>query len=230
MAGPRTWMAARELYLSGLTAGEVGERLGLTVSAIRARITREEWTKSAHADARLGPALAAATAPAADRFAPGGAEPCGEDDGGPAPDLDALAQEVGRRAAQALVRGQVAEAAALARAGQQVLDFLANLPEARPPHDPELTTQMWCEDVWATAVRLADQLLKDGHVPAVHTRAAFQWRADKLGPEVAARDRARSEGQGIARTIYDETGAILPPESFEAFSARVKGRSVAPRP
>ncbi len=44
----------RELYLSGLTAAEVSARMGVSVSAIRQRIRREGWSKTALADGRLG--------------------------------------------------------------------------------------------------------------------------------------------------------------------------------
>ena len=226
MAGPRTWMLARELYLSGLTAGEVSQRLGVTVHAIRARIFREGWTKTAHADARIAPtldALAAASEPAT-----GGGAHAAEPEPAAAPLApEALAQVVGRRAALALSQGRPAEAAALARAGEQVLAFLNALPP-EPERDPDAVTAMWCSDVWRTAVRLADALLKDGAVPAVHARAAFRWRADNLGPEAAERDRRAAEAGGWSASVYDADGALLPPQTFGEFSAEVNMRGRTP--
>lgn len=226
MAGPRTWMAARELYLSGLTAAEVSERLGVTVHAIRARILREGWIETAHADSRIAPtldALAAASEPATG----GGAQPSEPEPAADALAPEALAQAVGRRAALALAQGRATEAAALARAGEQVLAFLHALP-APPERNVDAATAMWCSDVWRTAVRLADALLKDGSVPAVHTRAAFRWRADNLGPDAAERDRRNAESGGWAARIYDADGALLPPQTFEEFSAEVNSAGRAP--
>ncbi len=222
MAGPRTWMLARELYLSGLTAREVAERIGVTVHAIRQRITREGWTKTAHADLLLGPATAAvggAARPAAATLAPPSCD--GGPDDGAAPDPVELAHEVGRRAARALADGRMAEASALARTGEQVLAFLAGLPEPiEAERDPHAAGEMWRRDVWTAAERLAGALLKDGHTPAIHSRAAFRWRAENLGPEAAEHDRRTAEAGGWAASVYDETGAVRPPESFEDFRRR----------
>lgn len=210
MAGPRTWTLVRELYLSGLTAEEVSARTGVGVAAMRRRMGREGWTRTAQAE---GVTAGAHPLPAA---APQDEEP----DDGEALDPVALAHAVGRRAARALAAGRTAEAAALARTGEQVLAFLDRLPP--PPEDEEGLPQLqeaWVTQVWNAASRLAEQLLKEGHTPAVHARAALRWRADNLGPEVAEADRRRAQADGWAASVYDEHGALRPPQSFAEFSA-----------
>ncbi len=119
-----------------------------------------------------------------------------------------------------MAEGRIAEAAALARTGEQVLTFLNRLPEPEEdPDDVQAEREEWVKAVWSTAVRLAEELLKDGHVPAVHTRAAFRWRADNLGPAVAAADRARAQAGGWAAGVYDEHGVLRAPQTFAAFCA-----------
>ena len=120
---PRLWALARKRYLDGDSAPKVAGDLDLTVSAIRARIRREGWTKRSLAEAREAETIARVEAlDRADAELWGDAGP--HDDAEPWDEAGAEARpkEAARRAlvmaTRLLRQGRVAEAASASRVAE----------------------------------------------------------------------------------------------------------------
>ncbi|CAN5381365.1 hypothetical protein BH09PSE2_BH09PSE2_08920 [soil metagenome] len=62
--GPQMWDAARRLYASGMTAGDVARTLDLSISAIRVAAARGGWTRRHLAASAVGEAPSEAVSPA----------------------------------------------------------------------------------------------------------------------------------------------------------------------
>jgi hypothetical protein len=190
-----TWALARADYLAGMTAPAVAERHGMAVGGLRGRIAREGWSKKGHAARNAPPPEPAAVAEA----------PI---------DPDGISRAALRRASAALAGGRPEEAKAVVAALEDVLELAGavqfeaegrmNLDEAvhRFPH---LEGALWDYAAW-----LAERLLEDGEVPERYARRAFAWRAARLGPEAAARDRLYADGMGWSGWLYDAEGELTP--------------------
>ncbi len=195
-----TWAVVRDAYLGGETADSIGRRLGLSVNTIRKRASRCGWTHAAHARA----------------VARGGSE-----SGLPSVEPQEARRAAVAQAAALIAAGRGAEAGALLKAAE----VLGRLAEAAPPAPEPLTPdedaarETAAKTAWEAlnerieqrAAALAWELLSDrGTSSANHGHFALHWRAEVLGPEVAAADRLRAEDGGWARRYWDEEGRLRP--------------------
>lgn len=182
-AGGAVWALAQSAYLEGEPAASIARRLDLTVNGIRKRAARHGWTRTAHARAV-------------------------EDNADPA---RAMAQAV-REAASLLSDRRPDEALSLLKAVQGLAKTLETTPQLRPPAEREDTdefdTRAYLSFSTArtltavTAMRSANGM----GMGSSFSLAGYHWRALKLGPEVAAADRALMGGQ----FCWDSNGDLLP--------------------
>jgi hypothetical protein len=122
-----------------------------------------------------------------------------------------------RDAACKLAAGRAAEATALMRAAETLagltgaaLPTLAQLDDADAGWD---ATDTAMRVIQRRAADLAGLLLSAADLPdPVHWHAHYLWRADRLGPEVAASDHARAVESGDAErlALWDADGRLKP--------------------
>ena len=210
-----TWAVVRDAYLGGETAESIQKRLGISVNSIRKRASRCGWTHAAHARAIAGSDTAGLTPVDPDQARAG-----------------AVA-----RAAALLAAGRAVEATALLKAAEALARFVPAATRLRCAAEDSLGRRLTPEEdaeaeaearavrrqlqthIEEEAARLAAQLLADeSHTTLQFGLFALKWRAEHLGPEVAAHDRARAEFGGWAGHYYEDTGAF---RSEEAVFGRV---------
>jgi hypothetical protein len=200
IAPEEVWARAREDYENGMTGGAVAAKHGIGVSGLRGRAHREGWTKRAAAARRAGEAPALAVVETAALSEPLSLEP----------------QDIVRgalaRASATLLAGRPAEATAILGALSDVLPWAEALADADAADDSleaVLDRRMdMLSQINAYAERLAEQMLGDGEVFERNAPFAFAWRARRLGPEAAERDRAYAERMGWTDRLYDAEGRL----------------------
>jgi hypothetical protein len=201
----------RTAYEQGETGPAVARRFDVGLSNLRKKARAEGWDRRSQAaahDAALAPDPAP---PAPDPVHPAAARD------------DAI-----RRAAALLAAGHAVEASALIKAAE-ALGRLAG--DAPPPPDPapseqeavdraaarEAATREWWEELRHLIQQEADLLARRmiaGEWPGVaHNLFAQHWRAQVLGPEVAAVDLAEARKWSSHPRGYDAEGRLRPPGS-----------------
>lgn len=206
--GPETWRKVREAYVAGEPAPSVARRFDVGLDNIRKRAMREGWTRNRIAaglesERDLVPPLA-----------------------GPAPpptDPETARRGAIERAAALLAGGRGAEATVLLKAAEafgRMTETDADAPAFAAPSPADDAAReaagqaAWDainQEVERRADQLARQLLTDPGPSSVdHGHFALRWRAEMLGPEVAAHDLRRAEDGGWARQYWDEEGRLRP--------------------
>lgn len=199
-----TWAVVRDAYLGGETAESISRRLNLSINTIRKRATRCGWTHRAHARA---------------------IQRSGDEDTPPPIDPQEARDGAVAQAAALLAAGRPVEAVAMLKAAEA----LARYAPPQQPHqrlrcraEEQLGRQLTPEEdaaaeaevrewrrtydalVMKDAGKLALQLLADVDTSYFqYGLFARKWRAEHLGPEVAASDRARDEALGDGDRYYD---------------------------
>jgi len=209
--GPETWALVRDAYLSGEPARLVCQRFDVSYANLRAKASREGWTRSAFAGAT--DLSGARRSPPPQHRAP--PEP-------PPPVTTETALDAAmNRASNALIEGHAGEANAILKAAETFArlngrDVTAPIPIA--PHDPKQAEQAllgFMEDIWAQAEVIARTMMSDdrAHIhPVWASRNIYAWRAKHFGPEVAAADYAYARTRtGMHEKIWDENGVLYPP-------------------
>ena len=229
--GPETWARVREAYVAGEPAASVCLRFDVTVHNLRKKASREGWTRSrVAAETDLKPIRGAPDAPHPPSPAPpGGPQPPSTDHIDPETGVVTLApatlppglalERALTDAARRLAEGRATEALALMRAAET----LASLTGAALPTLDELdaASEGWeAMDVVMRAIQiraadLAGLMLSARDLPAQALwHAHYLWRAERLGPEVAAADHARAVESGDADrlALWEADGQLKPLE------------------
>lgn len=222
------WARVREAYLAGEPAASVARRFDVGLGNLRYRAHAEGWTRKA---ALAGAEAEAATEEArwagrADRAA--APDPAARPEPPREIDPATALQTAMRRAGGLLAEGRATEAATLLKAAEALSRLTgqgAPAPAdavAGPPDDAHLNVyqrhRAARDEAYSVfrlieheAGKLALQMLADDcHALAIHSLAAFHWRAIHLGPAVAARDEAQARDRGVAWQCWDEDGTLLP--------------------
>jgi len=225
--GPETWALVRDAYLSGEPAKLVCQRFDVSYANLRAKASREGWTRRAYAGATdvtgVRRTFVRETAgqeppPTLEHHAP-----ISRPDPEPAPQTPRDALQAGMaRASQALAAGRAQEATAIlkatetfARLNGEAVDGLAK-PSGKNPKAEEQKILSYLEQIWNAAEELSICMMSDdrAHIhPAWASRNIYAWRAEHFGPEVAAADYAEAKARGPNHhfQIWDENGVLYPP-------------------
>lgn len=229
--GPEVWARARTAYEQGQTGPDVARRYDVGLANLRKKARREGWSRSDQAAA-------------ADRALLEDAPPPDAASDAPARPAAALAAAVAR-ASTALAGGRAAEAAGLLRAAESLARLTGEAPGGEPADDVDapLTPEEdavreaaakkgWDDTldlIEAQADALARRLLADvAYAPAVHSGFVHAWRAQYLGPEAAASDRAGMEADSAHRVRFHwhDDGQPLPVDEVRAMYYRVFRRQI----
>ena len=215
--GPETWALVRDAYLSGEPAKLVCQRFDVSYANLRAKASREGWTRRAYAGATdvSGARRASPPPDPAPRILP----PQAALETPPASTEGAL-QAGMARASEALAAGRAQEATAILKAAETFARLngqdVAGLAKSaqKNPQEGEKALIAFMEAIWDRAQDLARCMMSDdrAHIhPAWASRNVYAWRAEHFGPEVAAADYAYVRARGLHRKIWDENGVIFPP-------------------
>lgn len=158
-----TWALIRSAYLSGLSAGVVAHRFGVSEAALRKRASRERWTKQAFAETRDA---AAAAEPARRRA--------------PYVSLDprVLVKTAIREAALALVEGRPNHARAAAAAGEAMARLVDRVPEYQDVdsvHEGLERQKEWMTALAELSIDVADKMLRGAPLPPDVQAAVDSW-------------------------------------------------------
>jgi hypothetical protein len=160
----QTWALIRSAYLSGLSAGVVAHRFGVSEAALRKRATRERWTKQAFAETRVPTASA---------------EPARRRPPYVSLDPRVLAKTAIREAAVALVEGRPHHARACAAAGEAMARLVDRIPEYQDVDSVQegLERQKeWMEALAELSIDVADKMLRGVPLPPEVQAAMDSWR------------------------------------------------------
>jgi hypothetical protein len=202
--GPETWRLIRERYVAGESAPALAVYFDVTQAAIRRRAWKGGWTRKklteaaeAHSPLVLTDATLVPTPPSA------GVTP------------EAAIAGATAQAAALLAAGRAADAVTLLKAAE-ALQRLSGATPATPEPEPEpqvVVREPTQLEVFAIAQRLADLMLIDDPDADLHGPTApfvYRWRAETLGPELAAWDWRRAVEHGTAEGVWDAEGRLLP--------------------
>ena len=195
------WARARDDYLSGMTAPAVAKRHGM--GGLRGRIFREGWSKAAHA-ARNAPPL-----------------PPAGDLADPPLDAEGIGRGALARASAALLAGRPAEATAIVQALRDVVKLAEVFPPLRSLDEARARNWNIALNLQDIVRTICEHLVGDGEVFERDARWAFAWRAEHLGPEAEARDRAYAERMGWTAWLYDAEGRLTPDPDEAGRAARL---------
>lgn len=233
--GPEVWSRVRIAYEEGQSGPEVARRHDVGLANLRKKARQEGWTRKHQAAAAeralLDPSVPPQAAPETDA---------------PVRPAAALAAAVAR-ASSALAGGRATEAAGLLRAAESLARLTGDSPDGdEPADDGPLTPEQdaareaaakkgWndlLDLIEAQADALARQILADvARAPAVHSGFVHAWRAQYLGPEAAARDRATMQTNAAHRVAlhWHDDGRPLPIDEVRAMYYRVFRRQIRAR-
>jgi len=146
-------------------------------------------------------------------------------------DPERAVQNATRAAAQALAEGRTGDAQVLIKTAEGLTKLCSQIGPLPFPDEPWMvaveggdptpedfeTYARFGDQVWRMASDLANEMVAvEPEVKPIHTLLVYRWRAHRLGPEVAARDRARAYKAGFGKRLYDHEGRLLPlPHSGE---------------
>ena len=208
--GPETWALVRDAYLSGGPAKLVCQRFDVSYANLRAKASREGWTRRVYADATDVGGVRRSVPPLDPRPQP------------PPSTAESALETAMARASDALIEGHAGEASAILKAAETFArlsgrDIASPIPtSACDPEKVEKALIGFMEDIWKRAEVLAHTMMSDdrAHIhSAWASRNIYAWRAEHFGPEVAAADYAYAKSLGACHHegIWDETGALCPP-------------------
>lgn len=236
--GEDTWARVREAYLAGEPAASVARRFDVSVANLRKRASEGGWTRRAEAGrldrqlepapvARAEPAAPVPPAPAQTPVRPGefvdavgdridlasGVVTVAADGLPPSQALERALTEAARK----LAAGRAAEAVALMRAAEALAGLtgttLPTLDQLDAADQGWETLDVVMRILQVRAADLAGVLLSARDLPPpAHWQAHYLWRAECLGPEVAAEDHARAVESGEAErlALWDADGRLKP--------------------
>lgn len=209
--GPEVWARVRQAYEAGESGPSVAQRFDVGLANLRKKCRREGWSRRHQAER-------------ADRDLPGGRMAAARDPaedgatGGPIDRQAALAACLDHAAA-AMARGEGQAALAALKAARAFTELTGQLRD--PEAEAAATAHRWrlveevcrLEAIEKEALNMAERML-DGTPcgSAADIARMYHWRAEHLGPEIAARDHARAVAEGKARYYWDEAGVLLPLE------------------
>lgn len=211
---PETWRKVQEAYVAGEPAPSVARRFDVGLANIRKKASREGWTRNRVAASVDTEAVVSTTDAAS-------LDP-------PPVDPGTARRSAIERAGALLAAGRAAEATALLKAAEafgRMTEGDIDPPDRPAPLSPEQDAAReaagkaaWDEmnaEIERRAEVLARALLTDtGSSSSNHAYFALRWRAEILGPEVAAQDRRHAEAGGWARRYWDEEGRLRPREEI----------------
>ena len=239
---PAVWERVKAAYLAGEPANSVARRFDVGYGNLRYRAHAESWTRKA--------ALIQADA--------GAAEEAVRLDGrvdevalftAPADDPEPVDPRAARRraitlASALLVAGRAVEATAMLRAAESLARLTGDDMDEVDPADPATLTpeqdaarEAEAKKDWddmldlieAQADALARQILADRpHAPAMHSGFVNAWRAQYLGAEVAAHDRADMQARSAHKVEFHwhDDGRPRPVDEVRAMYYRVFRRQI----
>lgn len=236
--GPEVWSRARTAYEEGQTGPDVARRHDVGLANLRKKAREEGWSRkhqAAAAERAVVEALARPDTP------PPEAAP-------EAPTRPAVAVAAAvARASAALAAGRAAEAAGLLRAAETLARVADVDSAATSSPDPATLTpeqdaarEAEAKKDWddmldlieAQADALARHILADRpHAPAMHSGFVNAWRAQYLGPEVAAHDRADMQARSAHKVKFHwhDDGRPRPVDEVRAMYYRVFRRQIRSR-
>lgn len=184
--GPQTWALIREAYLAGTPAPHLSRTFGPHVDTIRKRAVREGWTRTAHAAAQ-------------ERADPRPGRPPGPAPDAAPPDPAVVLASAVAQAAAHLAAGREVQADAALRRGETLARLAEHAQRLRPLTLADLEAAR--DEIWLKLEALADaaarRALTDPHdLAGPLCDWAYRWRAEHLGPECAAADRAKRAAFG----------------------------------
>lgn len=208
--GPEVWARVRLAYEAGESGPSVAQRFDIGLANLRKKCRLEGWSRRHQAERSdrdlPGERIAAryvASGPAAD---------------GPVDRQAALAACLDHAAA-AMARGEGPAALAALKAARAYTELTGQLHD--PAAEAERTATRWAaiealcqsEAVENEARELAEGMLNGTPQTTMHkTELVYHWRAEHLGPEIAASDYAKALADGSAHYYWDEAGALRPLE------------------
>lgn len=222
--GPEVWARVRVAYEAGESGPSVARRFDVGLANLRKKCRREGWSRRHQAE-RLDRELAGErrrpdTPPGAR-----GAEPDAD-----APiDRRAALTACLDHAARFMARGDGARAIAALKAAE-VFDAVTQALNLNDPNDP-WSGQPDPDGTRAGALRALEALRRQAEIDAaadVLARrmlservddgrgldAIYHWRAENLGPEVAARDHADAVERGHAGHYFEADGRLKPRDTI----------------
>lgn len=193
---------------------DLSVRFDIPASTLANRASREGWSKRALAGAAV---------------APDDPQGAGTDESAYTVDPDEVLETALARAGAALAAGRAAEAATIVKGAYEVTRLTLSVLSLRaqitaeleadgrpsPEEQARINEERRAEqerEIMARAVKLAEQMVGEGHVAAIHTRAVFAWRARHLGAATADADRERARWGGWYDQVYDAEGCVRPAE------------------
>lgn len=213
--GPEVWARVRLAYEAGESGPSVARRLDVGLANLRKKARKEGWSRRDQAR-RLDLELAG------ERVAAGGGEGAGVmDPFGDGPiDRQAALEACLDQAAAAMARGEGQRALAVLRAvlayGEVTRrrDDPGFLDPTEPGRRAAIDFLRQHAAIEAGAAELAPRMLVETYDGSgQHAHMIYHWRAEHLGPEAAARDRAAALASGRPDHRYwDEDGVLKPLE------------------
>lgn len=213
--GPEVWARVRRAYEAGESGPSAARRFDVGLANLRKKCRLEGWSRRHQAE-RSDRDL-----PPRERFDAPEADP-GAD--GPV-DRQAALGACLDHAAAAMARGEGPAALAALRAARAYAELTGQLRD--PGFEEEDTAARWraieticrSDAVRDQARALAETMLAEAvEDTSANSDMIYHWRAEHLGPGVAARDHARALAAGRAKYNWDEDGVLRPlrPEVGEA--------------
>lgn len=213
--GPEVWARVRQAYEAGESGPSVAQRFDVGLANLRKKCRLEGWSRRHQAE-RSDRELPGERIAAAREFGDDQAED-GADDG-PIDRQAALAACLDHAAA-AMARGEGQAALAALKAARAYTELTGQLRD--PEAEAAATAHRWrlveevcrLEAIEKEAQNMAGRMLADTPSgSAAEIAMMYHWRAEHLGPEIAARDHAKAMAEGRAEYYWDEAGVLLPLE------------------
>ena len=206
--GPEVWARVRLAYEAGESGPSVAQRFDIGLANLRKKCRLEGWSRRHQAERsdrdlpgeRIA-GLAAADTPGME---------------GPVDRQAALAACLDHAAA-AMARGEGQAALAALKAARAYTELTGQLRD--PAAEASETAARWraieticrSDAVRGEARTLAETMLAETYDGfESHSAMVYHWRAEHLGPEVAARDYAKAMAVGRAGYHWDENGVLKP--------------------
>lgn len=211
--GPEVWARVRQAYEAGESGPSVARRFDVGLANIRKKSRLEGWSRR-HQAARADRDL-----PPRERI-----EAPDVDPGADAPiDRQAALSACLDHAAAAMARGEGQAALAALKAARAYTELTGQLCD--PAAEEADTAARWraieaicrSDAVRDEARQLAETMLAATvEDTSSHAAMIYHWRAERLGPEVAAHDHALAQAQGRAAYHWDEAGVLSPLDPWVA--------------
>ncbi|MGZ9098887.1 MAG: hypothetical protein ACXW3O_04215, partial [Brevundimonas sp.] len=206
--GPEVWARVRQAYEAGESGPSVAQRFDIGLANLRKKCRLEGWSRRHQAERSDRDLPGERIAGPAAAGAPGTERPV---------DRQAALAACLDHAAAAMARGEGQAALAALKAARAYTELTGQLRD--PAAEEAADEAKWraieglCrfEVIEVEARRLAEGMLAGTPQPTLsQTAIMYHWRAEHLGPEIAARDYARALAEGETGYYWDENGVLRP--------------------